>query len=91
MNKTLLEFFSFIVEEVDYTKTYMFIENGNLNLWLIVESLNYESTIKYIRLIREIIESENNNIKVMLYDVSEEDEVLEELKNSDINFFELKK
>lgn len=68
-------------QEPDYKKAYVFFENNKLNLWMIIENLDYSSTIKYTRLARTLMDAENSNIKVMLYDYTEEDEVLEELKD----------
>lgn len=90
MNETLVEFFNFINKEVDYEKTSIFIESGRLNLALIINNLNYDSTCKYIELAKEIINYNGSNINILMYDDTEEKDILEALKNSNIDFFELK-
>lgn len=81
-------FINQVKNEDDYCKGYVF-KDGIINIWLVVDEADYESSTKYIRKAREIMSTQYKNIDLMIYSKDEVEEVLEELNGSGYKYKEI--
>jgi hypothetical protein len=78
--KEVENFISIIKGEEDFIKGYNFDDAGS-NLWLIVKEADYETCTKYIKLARETMNTQYEEIIFMIYSEDEDNEVIEELQD----------
>lgn len=89
MPKEILELIEQAKKEEDFITSYIF-KHGKQNVWLIIKEADYDSSIKYIRLARKILNAQYIDLELMIYSEDEIEEVLDELMGSNINYKEIK-